>query len=244
MRDTQALVKELKHQLREQGITYQDVAAKLELSESSVKRLFSKADFTLERFEKICSMAGLGVGDLVYALNKRQEKITELTLEQEEILAADPKFLLVAYLVVNHISFEDILEYYQFDEHELIRYLAKMDGMKAIELLPGNKIKVLTTQNFHWRPDGPIRKFIDKVVLREFLNTRFQKEEQSRVFVHGLLTKGSIEMLQREIRKLTKQFMTSNLEDRQEQIDKRLGTSMYIAMRPWSLHQFDSFKRD
>lgn len=41
MAQTRLIIDTLKHELRRQGINYKKVAQKLELSEASVKRLFS-----------------------------------------------------------------------------------------------------------------------------------------------------------------------------------------------------------
>ena len=48
-----ALVEELKRTLKARGITYARVADGLQLSETSVKRMFSKQDFTLQRLDEV-----------------------------------------------------------------------------------------------------------------------------------------------------------------------------------------------
>ena len=55
-----ALVDTLKRILKGRGITYATVAAGLGLSEASVKRMFSRRDFTLQRLEDVCRIAGVG----------------------------------------------------------------------------------------------------------------------------------------------------------------------------------------
>jgi len=49
--DTGLLVETLKRVLKGRGITYAQVAERLRLSEASVKRMFSRRDFTLQRLE-------------------------------------------------------------------------------------------------------------------------------------------------------------------------------------------------
>ena len=53
MAHTAALVDVLKRELKARGITYAHVARKLNLSEASVKRMFSKREFTLKRLDEI-----------------------------------------------------------------------------------------------------------------------------------------------------------------------------------------------
>ena len=51
---TVSLVEALKRALKSRGITYAALAAKLGLSEASVKRMFSRRDFTLQRMDDVC----------------------------------------------------------------------------------------------------------------------------------------------------------------------------------------------
>ena len=65
MAERSLIVAELKRALREGGHTYADVARKLELSEASVKRLFSTEDLSLERVDQICELIGLGLREIL-----------------------------------------------------------------------------------------------------------------------------------------------------------------------------------
>ena len=85
MAQTAAIVSALKNALKEQGITYQQVAEALDLSEASVKRLFSERQFSLQRLDQICSLLGLEISDLVRRLDQAQ-RIDALTAEQEQEL--------------------------------------------------------------------------------------------------------------------------------------------------------------
>ena len=59
------VVDTLKQELRRQSITYRQVADALNLSEASIKRIFSEKSFTLERVEAICNLLKLEFTDLV-----------------------------------------------------------------------------------------------------------------------------------------------------------------------------------
>jgi len=55
--ETKNLIEVLKKALKSHGVTYADIAAQLNLSEASVKRMFAQKHFTLIRLESICEMA-------------------------------------------------------------------------------------------------------------------------------------------------------------------------------------------
>jgi len=65
MAQTSQLIDTLKKLLKRQGKTYADVAERLELSEASVKRLFSEKNVSLTRLDSICSLLDIEISDLV-----------------------------------------------------------------------------------------------------------------------------------------------------------------------------------
>ena len=65
-----ALVEVLKRELRTRGVTYAQVARKLGLSEASVKRMFSRREFTLKRLDQVCQLTHSDFSDLTRILNR------------------------------------------------------------------------------------------------------------------------------------------------------------------------------
>jgi DNA-binding Xre family transcriptional regulator len=161
----------LKQELRKQRITYRRVSEALELSETSVKRLFSEEAFSLKRLEKICELLHLDISDLVHLMEKNTELTNQLSLEQE---------LLMALLLMNKLRFSEVLDIYDISEPEGIQLLARLDRMKIIELQPGNRVKLMISQTFKWIPNGPIQRFFEDKVQLEFLNSSFNEAGEFR----------------------------------------------------------------
>ncbi len=57
MTQAAALIEALKRTLKARKMTYGQVAKGLRMSEASVKRMFSRTHFTLERLDRICELA-------------------------------------------------------------------------------------------------------------------------------------------------------------------------------------------
>ncbi len=89
MAQTRQIVETLKRELKAQGVTYRQVAGKLDLSEASVKRLFSEQSFTLDRLAQICEPLHLEISDLIRQMEKNLDLTEQLTLEQETELVGD-----------------------------------------------------------------------------------------------------------------------------------------------------------
>src|SRR5690606_5256239 len=122
---TTAIIKALKKALKTHGKRYADVARALDLSEASVKRLFSEEQLSLKRLDQVCNFLGIEISDLMASMRDEQQ-IQSLTEEQEQQLVADIPLLLVANSVLNQWSFQDIIRIYDFTEPELIQLMAKL----------------------------------------------------------------------------------------------------------------------
>ncbi|RHW75766.1 helix-turn-helix transcriptional regulator [Colwellia sp. RSH04] len=233
----------LKALLRQQHITYKDIANHLSMSEANVKRIFSTQSFALDRLEEICQLLNLSLSDLFLIAEKQQDQISQLTPEQEKELVTDTKLFLVAVCVKDSWTFADILKYYQITEHECIRLLAKLDKLKMIQLLPNNEYKLLIAQDFRWIPNGPLEQNIATDVFSEFMHSRFKGENNFRFYLRGTYSQSSIDIIQRKLNQLTKEAALLNQEDAKIPLDKRQHIGMLCAMRPWEYTPFAKLRK-
>ena len=243
MRRHDTLIDELKRVLREARTTYADVAAALGLSEASVKRMFATGRFTLERFEQACNVAGVEIADLVERIAARKSMVTELTVEQEEELMADPKLFLMTYLTFNRWSIDEILRVYSFTEKDVDQLLARLDQLGVIELRPGRRIRYLLTRNFSWRKDGPMQRFLERKILPEFFQSRFDEPNAEFRFFAAALSPSSAAQLQRSIMRLLREFNELAEHDTALPMDQRQGTAGLLALRPMHFTGFARLKR-
>lgn len=183
---------ELKRALRESRVTYKRVAEHLDLSEASVKRLFSTEGLSLRRLEQVCRLIGLEISDLVERLDARREYLTAMTPEQEEALVAAPKLLLMTYMVINGFTVDEICTSFRVSPSEAQRLLVRMDRLKIIQLLPGNRVRRLTARNFSWRKDGPVQRFFARQIQSEFFDADFGGDGEELEFVAGSLSRASL----------------------------------------------------
>lgn len=239
-----ALITALKSSLKEHNKTYTDLAAGIGLSEASIKRLFSEQSFSLKRLDEICDWLGIEISDLVRKAEANTEYISELTQEQEIELANDAKLLMVAILVTNHWTFDDILKHFTLEIPELIGLLTKLDKLKMIELLPSNRVKRLTAKNFSWRKDGPVQQFFYKNVQTEFFKSTFDQADEYLRFMVGMLSVDSQQRFTKAMDKLSREFEDLCQEDAKLKLDDRKGVSFVLATRPWDLPIFDTYRKD
>jgi len=243
MSQTRPLIDTLKKELRKQRITYKQVSDALDLSETSVKRLFSEEAFSIKRLEKVCQLLHLDISDLVHLMERSIEMTSQFTQQQEQELVSDTKLLLVALLLMNKLTFEEIIAVYDISETEGIRLLARLDRMKLIELQPGNRVKLMISQNFEWLPDGPIQKYFESTVQQEFLSSAFNKPGELRIFVSGMISPAANAELTRKMQHLAKEMHDMNIDAEALPLEQRFGTSLMLTIRPWEVQAFKELRR-
>ena len=243
MAQTKALVAALKQVLRSRSITYAQLARRLGLSEASVKRVFANQRFTLDRLDKICGVLGIEVTDLAKMVDHEAERVTQLTLEQEREIVADPKLMLVAVHALNHWTLEEIVERYTISKTECIRVLVHLDRLRIIDLLPNNRIRVIVGRNFSWRPNGPLQQYFREQLEANFFGSRFDGAGEHLAFVSGMLSRNSNAVIQQRMRRLEAEFTELHNQDARLPLDDRFGTSVLVAMRPWIPETFRKMLR-
>lgn len=243
MSDTDKLVAALKQELRRQGKTYADLTAVLSLSHASVKRLFAEGNFTLQRLETICTYLGTDLASLVTEMEKDAARIDQLSFEQEQELVGNPRLLCFAHALFNKWSFTEILAAYDFSEHEAIKLMASLDRMGLIEMLPGNRYKLLISRNFDWIKAGPIQSFFEKELQADFFNSRFSKDDELRLYVSSMLSRRAAMELIRKLNKLASEVNDYHLEDEKLALGERKGYSLVLAFRPWETRVFTAMRR-
>lgn len=237
------LLNTLKREMKAQGITYAEVAGRLGLSQSSIKRLFSESKLSLARLEQLCQLVGLELSDLVQKMTEERKRIDSLTEEQEREVAADPKLLLVAICVLNQWTFDEIVETYDIGEHECIRLLARLDRLKLIDLLPHNRFRLSVAKEFRWIPNGPIQRFFHREVQPAFMQSPFSGPGEKLLFQSGMLARGSNAAITRKMERLVAEFNELHEDDAGLPLAERYGTSLLIALRPWEFGYFSKLRR-
>lgn len=238
-----ALVDTLKRMLKGRAITYARIAAGLGLSEASVKRMFSRRDFTLQRLEDICRVSGIDFGDLTHAAFAEESGMRHLTAEQEREIVSDPTLMLIALCAVGNWTFRQIVDTYAIAEAECVRGLARLDHLRIIELGPDNRIRSLIDRTFTWLPGGPIQRYFRARVESEFLSSKFDRPGELFLFINGMLSRHSTAEVTARMRRVANEFADLHGADRALPLSERHGASMLLAIRPWEPRAFRALRR-
>lgn len=243
MNEIDQLVSTLKRRLKIQGMTYRDLATALGISEPSVKRMLATRRLSIDRLVEISHLLGFTLAELTHEAAASESRLHALTEGQERELVSDEKLLLVAVCVLNEWILEDVLAAYRLSEAECVQRLIKLDRLRLIDFLPGNRIRLNVARDFDWRPNGPIRAFFRTQGLEDFLQSNFSRSDEVMSFSHAMLTESAMAKMQAELRKLRQKLSELHEESLSAPLAKRRGTGMLLAMREWELAAFTELRR-
>ena len=243
MDNSKAAIETLKRALKLNGFTYADVADHLELSEASVKKMFSTHHFTLKRIDRICEIIGMDFIDLIRLFDQERQRISTLTIEQEQELVRDKRMFLIALCARNHWKFEEIINAFDFSKAELYRHLSRLEALKLLEVHPNNRIKLRVAEDFRWLAHGPIERFFMQHLLSEFLDADFDQPNELRLYLHGQVTSGGRDTLMRRLGALTHEFNELRREAESTPASDRHNIGLLLATRDWEPELFKRMRK-
>lgn len=244
MSTTADLIDVIKEELKTAGITYAALAARLELAESSVKRIFaSGGDMPMSRVDDICRVLGIDFAELSRKVAERTPLLMELSREQEKTVVADRKLLVVAICVLSHMPAEEILATYQFTEAELVSCLARLDRLGILALRAGNRYRSLLAPGFRWRPHGPVMDFFRSEVLRDYFAGGFGGESELLMVVHGEIGRSVAASFRERLARIAQDFNRQHLIDQKLPAEQRQPFTLVIGMRSWMMEMLKELHR-
>ncbi len=243
MTTTAHLVAALKDELKAARMTYADLARKLGMSESSVKRMLARADMPLSRVDAICSALKIDFAELARRIADAQPLLAELTLAQEKAVVADKKLLLVAICVLSQWTMEQITSQYRLTDAEAVKYLLQLDRIGIIELRPLNRYRLKLAKTFRWRPHGPVMDFFREHALLDYFAGGFDKEGESLMLVHGSIGKSLAPAFVERLQRVAQDFAQQHQTDQKLPDQHREGYTLLLAMRSWEFEAFQRLRR-
>jgi transcriptional regulator with XRE-family HTH domain len=169
--DRRSVFSALKRLLRARKITYADLARRLGLSESGLKKIFAQEDCTLSRLEAIARATGVPMAEIFEAAAAAPFEEVTLTLAQQEALLARPLLLTVFWkLSVERWSPKRIAKACGLEDRALYRVLAELDRLELIVLeQPGDRVRLRHGDLVRWLPEGPLLEHLHDAWGRDVL---------------------------------------------------------------------------
>lgn len=124
----------IKSVLKTSGLSYQDLAAKLSMSESGVKKMLNGKDISFRRILQICDLLGIRPSQVLKYSEMMERPVMTLTSRQEEALLKNRILLRVFWRVsVEKLNQSQILVAEKIKAPELQKNLQQLVSLGLIE---------------------------------------------------------------------------------------------------------------
>lgn len=244
MSTTADLVAALKGELKAARITYAELARRLQLAESSVKRMFARGDMPLSRIDDVLRVLKMDFAEIARKIADAQPARLELTLEQEKAVIADPKLLLMAICALSQWTFEQIVAEYRVSEAEAVKYFAQLDRLGIIELKPMNRYRLKVAKTFHWRPHGPVMEYFRRHVVGDYFGGGFDGEGELLMLVHGRIGRSLAALFNERLARVAQDFAQQHMADQKLPDAQKRPYTLVIGMRSWLFAAFRDLRRE
>jgi DNA-binding Xre family transcriptional regulator len=244
MSTTETLIEQLKSELKAAGITYAMLAKELDMAESSVKRMFSKAEMPLSRVDEVCKALRMDFADIARKVADAKPLRREMSLEQERAVVADRKLLLVAICCMSAWTFEQIVATYRYTDAEGVKYLTMLDRLGIIELRPLNRYRLMFSKTFRWRPHGPVMNYFREHAVADYFSGGFDGEGEMLMQVHGQVGLSSATLYNERLQRIAQDFARQHLSDQGLPNDQKRAYTIVIGMRSWLFAEFRDLRRN
>lgn len=162
--EKEALFSELKILLKSQKMSYKDIADSLGMAESSIKRIFSKKDCSLDKLIEIGNVVGISLVDLFDLVKRRKLDLFSISKEAELFFLENLEyyFFFSALIYLNDV--EKCRSLLNFSKTKSQKILIKLDKLGLISYF--------SDENFYCNFQGSLDLKEDsklyKALVREF----------------------------------------------------------------------------
>lgn len=211
------VVLRLKRLLRQKKITYRQLAPKVGMSESGLKKMFTAKDISLVRLSDVCQVLGINLSDLLAEIERGGEnyQYTFSTQQENYFLKDKLGFRVFWKLVYERLSPEDIRLHYQLNNRAMGSVLQKLVSLKLVKLR-GSKVKVPRVREITWsRSGGFVKKILSEwsnKLVSDQLNGKAPQDSQH-LLRYFCVQKHVYKELLEKLKSLEKEFLLNTVRD-------------------------------
>ena len=239
---TESIIAHLKAQLKSRGLNYKDLAKIWDVAESSVKRIMSGEDLSLDRLEKACRHLEISLGDFMKATQFESSSQVFFLTEEQELKLSKDKELLHYFLLLDegHLPV-DIPKKYVISNEKQTKFLIQLEKLDIIELFPHNRIKKKYMGQMRFRKDGPLAKSLLESMRGDFMNSNFNRDDQYITFLLLNFVPGSLAQFRLRIQNLIREMIVVSDQNRNHPNAEEYG--LLIATRNWPSPLYSALSR-
>lgn len=222
----------LKKALKTKGLNYRMLAEHLDISEASVKRIFSQGSLSLERISAILEWAGLSFLDIARLMDTEAVELRqELTVEQEDVLASNNELCAFFHQLLFGKTVQALKRSGTYDAESIDRFKVSLCNLGLAAKASGGDLQLLVGRGVRWQPQGAMVRTYGKMLKKEFLNGSFDGNGAYNNFITRSLTPANHMAVKKKIKALVEEIDLLTSQDNILALNETEPTSFFFATR-------------
>lgn len=173
----------LKTTLKARRITYADLAARLALSEPTVKRIFAERDCKLSRMVQICEALGLSLDDVIAQAGRIDVRPISLGDRVEAQLAEDRPAFHLFILLRDGMTAAAVQRHFGLEDAALFALGRRLEKLGLVEVMPGGRIRLLEKRPVRFRRDGPLHQALMRLNMAFLRDVFLRRDTEDAAFL-------------------------------------------------------------
>lgn len=238
MIQTTEITKAIKFQLKKKGLTYQDLANRIGVSVSGLKKILSSKDLSFGRIQEMSTAIGIDFVDLINEINQPRISEGKFSDEIESYFVKNPKkFDFYWLLTVERVALNDIGKKWKMTESELYKILREFDQLGLIEWREKDVIKLPPRKMTTWVGKGPLTEKIQRQWATDLIDDHYQQNE-SNSSTYRLrylkLTKKTLIELQSALEQLELEFLERSFREQTLEVENLVDARLFLCLNDGS----------
>jgi transcriptional regulator with XRE-family HTH domain len=234
------LVQALRERMRAKGMTYGQLAKRIGVSESTIKRMLGRSarDMTLGRLDDICNVLGVTMAELMEGPEPTEFDAQHLSLEQEEALAGDRTMLQLLYGAMSIRDTTALTRYMRKTPKAVGSALRNLERLGLIDH-DGKRVRPRILEPKEWIRGGPLARKLFPEMRDAFIAHSFEGELTTQSLRCFLISPESATVIRKKIRVLMAELADLSKIDLRFARDRIIPWSVHFAARPHAPSFFD-----
>lgn len=168
----------IKKLLKNQGITYSELADHMGLSLPTIRRSLTSDSISIDRLSKICSFLKITLPELIQISFLDSKETEPLSEENEKHFVKHPDAYTILRYIGKGIKVDDISENFQLSEKRMTSYLDQLESLNLIRVEKNRNVRLLVRWPAPWRTNGPLFKSFSKSLFYRAVDHFHEKTVQ------------------------------------------------------------------
>lgn len=203
----------IKAYLKANKISQAQLALRLELPQSTLKKWLNAKDGSVNRLNHICQDLGLSLSEVMKSVEKREVQVVQFSNAQQTYFQNNPDNFKIYWLLVNERQpLDAIAKNLEMKMDAVKRVLYQLDSLDLITVLPNDQLRLPKLRPIRWLSKGD---FVERVfrdwsmtILNENLQTK-----QNLILQFFQLSEEAAEDFQRDLKQLEETYARRTIQE-------------------------------